>query len=94
MISELDLGLAAIESGYKSASQLARVATEEWTLRNFYCESCGAGLSSYPAGTPLYDFHSPDCQERFQLKASRRPFGTSVLDSEYHTALDGILKDD
>lgn len=89
----MNLSLAAVESGYKSASQLARVSTEEWTLRNFYCASCGAGLSPYPAGTPLYDFHSPDCRERFQLKASKRPFVISVLDSEYNTALEGILRD-
>jgi len=83
----------AIESGYKSASQLARVSTEMWTLTNMYCTSCRAGLSSYPTGTPLYDFHSLECNEKFQLKASRRPFGKMVLDSEYHTALNGVMKD-
>lgn len=67
--------------------------TERWTVSNFYCASCGAGLSSYAASTPLYDFHSPNCRERFQLKASRKRFGSSVLDSEYHTALDGIMRD-
>ena len=87
---ELDL---ASESAYKSASQLARVTTEQWTLNNFYCASCGGGLSPYPASTPLYDFHSLDCQEKFQLKASRRQFGSTVLDSEYHTALEGVMKD-
>jgi type II restriction enzyme len=92
-ITSLDLRLTTMEPNYRNAAQIARVSTENWTLRNFYCASCGAGLSSYPASTPLYDFHSPDCQERFQLKASRRQFGRSVLDSEYHTALDGILKD-
>ena len=87
---ELDL---ASESAYKSASQLARVSTERWTLNNFYCASCGGSLSPYPASTPLYDIHSPDCREKFQLKASRRQFGSAVLDSEYHTALDGVMKD-
>jgi len=81
------------EASLKSPSQLARVATEKWTLRNFYCASCGERLASFPAGTPLYDFHSPDCHEKFQLKASKRQFGSSVLDSEYHTALNGVLKD-
>ena len=92
MICRLELNLVP-ESGYRSASQLARVVTEQWTLTNFYCASCGAGLSPYPASTPLYDFHSPECKERLQLKASQRQFGGSVLDSEYHTALDGVLKD-
>lgn len=50
-------------------------------------------MSPYPANTPLYDFHSPDCSERFQLKASRKQFGRTVLDSEYHTALTGVMQD-
>jgi type II restriction enzyme len=86
----LDLGHVA---GYKSKSQVARLVTEQWALKNFYCASCGHGLSSYPAGTPVYDFHSPDCRERFQLKASRNPFGQLVLDSEYATALRSLLND-
>lgn len=88
----MDLRLAP-ETAYKNASQIARVSTEKWALDNFYCASCGAGLAQYPDNTPLYDFHSPECQEKFQLKASKRQFGSSVLDSEYSTALDGILKD-
>jgi type II restriction enzyme len=88
----LDLQLA-VETGYRSASQLARVSTERWALDNIYCASCGAGLAPYSTNTPLYDFHSPECHERFQLKASRNRFGNSVLDSEYHTALDGVMRD-
>lgn len=87
------LNLIHQESGYRSASQLARLSTERWALDNFYCASCGASLSPYPASTPLYDFHSIDCSEKFQLKASRRQFGRTVLDSEYHTALRGVMQD-
>jgi type II restriction enzyme len=89
----MELDLFPQQSGYRSASQLARLSTERWTLDNFYCAACGASLSPYPASTPLYDFHSPDCRERFQLKASRRQFGKSVLDSEYHKALRGVMQD-
>lgn len=88
----MELSLVA-ESGYRSASQLARLSTERWTLDNFYCPSCGDRLSPYRASTPLYDFHSVGCSERSQLKASRRPFGGSVLDSEYSTALRGVMQD-
>ena len=94
LICKLNLSIEAIETGYKSPSQIARVKTERWTLGNFYCASCGSGLSSYPTNTPLYDFHSPECRERFQLKASKSRFGMSVLDSEYHTALNGIMRDE
>lgn len=89
----MELGLAPKQSGYRSASQVARLSTERWTLENLYCAACGADLSPYPASTPLYDFHSPDCRERFQLKASRREFGNTVLDSEFHTALKGVMQD-
>jgi type II restriction enzyme len=88
----MDLNLT-MEASYKSASQLARVSTERWTQNNLYCASCGSALLPFPASTPLYDFHSPECKETFQLKASRMPFGNSVLDSEYHTALQGVMKD-
>lgn len=88
----MELSLIA-ESGYRSASQRARLSTERWTLDNFYCPSCGDGLSPYRANTPLYDFRSVGCHERFQLKASRRQFGKSVLDSEYYTALRGVMQD-
>lgn len=93
MIPPMELSLAHQDLPYKSASQLARLTTEQWALKNFYCASCGANLSPYPTNTPVYDFHSPDCQERFQLKASRRPFGPSVLDSEYNTAVRSIMDD-
>ena len=93
MVYRLDLGLGTTGLGYKSPSQIARVKTERWAEGNFYCVSCGSGLASFPTNTPLYDFHSPECHERFQLKASKNRFGRSVLDSEFHTALEGIMRD-
>lgn len=89
----MELNLKAHESVFKSASQIARSLTERWTHDNFYCAACGTNLSPYRDSTPLYDFHSPDCSERFQLKASARQFGKTVLDSEYHTALRGVIED-
>jgi type II restriction enzyme len=73
-----------------SRSQIARVTTEPWVERNFYCPSCGYDLKSFPSNTPVYDFSSPNCSERFQLKSSRNPFGGSVLGSEYHTTISSI----
>lgn len=89
----MELSLVPQDPAYKSASQLARRSTEKWAVRNLYCPSCGAGLSPYADSTPVYDFHSPDCQEKFQLKASKHAFRTSVLDSEYKTALRSLMED-
>jgi type II restriction enzyme len=60
---------------------------------NFYCASCGSRLRQYPANEPVYDFHSPECHERFQLKASKHPFGKTILDSEYRAAMRSLEND-
>lgn len=31
----------SLAQGYKSASQIARVLTEDWLARNMYCPICG-----------------------------------------------------
>lgn len=89
----MELILVTQDLVYKSAAQLARLSTERWAIENLYCPSCGARLSAYPDNTPVYDFLSHDCRERYQLKASRRAFGTSVLDSEYKTAMKSVMED-
>ncbi|MDG6985669.1 MAG: restriction endonuclease [Nitrososphaerota archaeon] len=71
---------------------MARVSTELWTAKNFYCASCGFGLSSYPPGTKVYDFYSQDCNEKFQLKSSASSFSGSILGSEYGTTIRSIME--
>ena len=31
----------SLAQGYKSASQIARILTEDWLARNMYCPICG-----------------------------------------------------
>lgn len=46
-----------ISNGYKSASQVARVVTENWVVRNMFCPVCGAPLlQQYTANRPVADF--------------------------------------
>ncbi len=85
------LELDAPPPKYKSASQKARVTTESWIAENFYCPSCGSGLSPYPHGHRVYDFTSASCGEDFQLKSASHRFGSTVLGSEYRTTLNSIL---
>jgi len=65
--------------------------TEKWTEANFYCPSCGLNLVSYPQGTKVYDFFSPSCAERYQLKSAANRFSHTLLGSEFHTTLRSIL---
>lgn len=90
----MKLELEPPKLAYKSVPQIVRETTERWALENFYCVSCGSSLESYSTNTPVYDFHSPECHEKFQLKASKKPFGIKVLDSEYNKALNSIMKNE
>jgi type II restriction enzyme len=89
----LNLELPRYAGTLVSASQIARVITEPWTERNFYCPSCGLSLLPYPTNTRVRDFYSPTCGETFQQKASKHHFSKSILGSEYKTTLDSILSD-
>ncbi len=89
----MNLSLPTNDRPFRSRSQLARVVTETWTGRNFYCPSCGSSLFTYAPNTKVYDFYSPECKENFQLKSANHPFVTSVLGGEYNTSMDSIMKD-
>lgn len=87
----MDLCLVQPEERFRSASQIARVATEDWAVRQFYCPACGLKLSSFPQGTKVYDFFSPDCKELFQLKSMAHTFPLRILGSEFRTTLNSVL---
>ncbi|HEV2299893.1 MAG TPA: DpnI domain-containing protein [Candidatus Acidoferrales bacterium] len=76
---------------YKSASQRARVATEEWATNNLYCITCRSdALAPSPPGTRVIDYVCPRCDSRYQLKSQSHFFRTRVLDSDYATMLRAI----
>jgi type II restriction enzyme len=69
---------------YTSRSQVARVATESWGLRNLYCPNCTSSrLDSVPANTPVIDYTCPDCSSPYQLKAQSREFSARIVDAAY-----------
>jgi type II restriction enzyme len=77
--------------GYKSKSQRARIATEAWAQVNLYCPNCeSASLLPSPINTPAIDFHCPDCNSPFQLKAQSRAFSGRIVDAAYSTMVRAI----
>lgn len=69
---------------YTSRSQIARVATESWGLRNLYCPNCTSPrLDSVPPNTPVIDYMCPDCGSPYQLKAQSRGFSARIVDAAY-----------
>ena len=79
---------------YKSASQRARVSTEDWGATNFFCPVCDSSrLDVAPHGTATLDYSCPKCDSPFQLKSQSKPFGTRILDSAYSQMKRAILTD-
>lgn len=83
-----------VATGYKSASQKARVITEAWTLANMYCPACASNnLDKTRTGTEVVDFLCSRCDSQFQLKAMSRPIGRKIVDAAYDAMIRAILKD-
>jgi len=77
---------------YNSASQRARVATEEWGEENLYCLKCTAGsLNPTRHGTPAIDFHCPNCESPYQLKSLSRPISDRIPDAAYSAMRQAIV---
>lgn len=85
---QLNISLA---SKYKSASQKARLVTEDWFSNNFYCPSCiSEKVDSTKVNTPVLDFTCPACAATFQLKSKSGSFGGVVANSAYHKKIGAI----
>lgn len=80
----LNLGFAEASTAFVSASQNARVWTEQWAAASLFCPNCGAAsLARYPNNRPAADFFCAACAEDYELKSSKKPFGARVLDGAY-----------
>lgn len=78
--------------GYKNNSQIARVLTEDWVLRNSYCPNCGAiHISEFENNKPVADFYCNNCKEEFELKSKNsQSVGTKIVDGAYSTMIERI----
>ncbi len=77
---------------YHSASQRARVATEEWGEQNLFCLKCSANsLNPTPPGTPAIDFRCFNCDSPYQLKSLSRPISPRIPDAAYSEMRKAIM---
>jgi type II restriction enzyme len=77
-------------SHYKSASQRARVASENWVAQNFFCPHCLAPLHKTANNTKAKDFVCHACAQGFELKSKRGAFHNRVVDGAYHAMLAAV----
>jgi len=82
----LNLGFEEAATPFVSASQNARVWTEQWVGRNLFCPNCGAPrVLQFPGNSKVADFHCETCHEEFELKSQKRRFGPRVVDGAFGT---------
>ncbi|HEY5105246.1 MAG TPA: DpnI domain-containing protein [Caulobacteraceae bacterium] len=82
----LNLGFAESATRFESASQNARVWTEQWVHESLFCPNCGAAdIKRYPNNQPAADFYCDFCREDFELKSSKARFGPRVTDGAFAT---------
>ena len=78
---------------YKSATQRARVFSEDWIEANFRCPQCSDGLRRTPNNTQALDFRCSTCDQGFELKSKKGMFGQIVPDGAYASMLSRIRSD-
>lgn len=80
-----------LASGYRSASQIARILSEHWCARELYCPACDSDrLTGSKPNSPAVDFECAQCEQPFQLKSLRHWNPTRVVDAGYEAMLRAI----
>jgi type II restriction enzyme len=79
-------GFEETQITYNSGSQTARIWTERWVCEQVFCPNCGGQkISAFPNNSPVADFFCTSCNEEYELKSQKRPFGKKVLDGSFRT---------
>ena len=80
--------------GYKSASQIARVLTEDWLAKNMYCPVCGeVSIRRAEPNAPVEDYVCENCKSQYELKSKKENsdrYVSKVNDGVYRTMIDRI----
>lgn len=84
----------SLAEGYKSASQIARVLTEDWLARNMYCPICGeVSIRRAEPNSPVKDYFCESCKAQYELKSKKaegESFQATVADGVYRTMISRI----
>ena len=81
----------SLAEGYRSASQIARVLTEDWLANNMYCPICGeTSINRAEANAPVKDYVCSHCKSQYELKSKKSTtssFSSTVADGVYKTMI-------
>jgi len=87
----INLYVEELARNYKSKSQIARVLTENWFLREAYCPNClNFPVNKEKDNSKVVDFSCPKCRRFFQLKAQGKKLGSKLTDGAYQPMMKKI----
>src|ERR1700724_1586909 len=82
----MKLGFEESQTTYTSGSQNARVWTEGWVRGSSFCPNCGnSKLDQFEGNRPVADFYCASCNEEYELKSKKGPFGKTIVDGAFGT---------
>ena len=87
---QLDFNIELVRN-YHSASQVARILTENWVTDNMFCPRCGnAHIRHFENNRPVADFFCPMCKNEYELKSKNGNLGNKIADGAYETMIERI----
>lgn len=90
----MKLGFEESQTSYSSGSQNARAWTERWVADRLYCPNGGnERLNQFPPNLPVADFFCASCQEQYELKSQKKPFGAKIANGAYDRKQERLLSD-
>lgn len=85
------LGFEEASTVFESATQNARVWTEQWAAAWLFCPNCGADrVSRFAGNRQVADFFCGVCAEEYELKSSKSRFGRKVVDGAFRSMCDRL----
>lgn len=70
--------------------QATKMLTEHWTANNIFCPSCWSALLQHATNKPCNDLFCRNCNENFELKASRWKLSTTIQAWAYDASIQAL----
>ncbi len=90
----MDFQFREPQRDFQSGSQRAKAWTEQWVAEHLYCPNCGnSNVMQFPANLPVADFFCARCNDQYELKSQKRPFGSKFANGAFSKKKERLMSD-